>query len=165
MISMTFQATLAADPVEDTKNTFQSKHVYLRLAGKMGAKDPENPQYKKTLFMQGSLWGSTAETALNSLKKGSRILVFADIYDIASNESNGKVFTNTSININRFEFLDARTGDNTAAHVSAPAASAMPQQQGGYASAVNMQATPTATNVQPPAWTTMNAGSMAANFF
>lgn len=168
MINVIFQANLVADPTEDAKNTFQSKHVFLRLAAKMGANDPDAPQYKKTLFMQGSLWGKQAENALNSLRKGSKILVFGTIYDIANNENGGKIYLNTSINIERFEFLDAKTDNNTQAS-AAPSATAM---HGGYATAVNMaaspqQVVPPTTNVQAPAWTTMAGGTtpMAANFF
>ena len=169
MINVIFQANLVEDPTEDAKNTFQNKHVFLRLAAKMGVNDPANPQYKKTLFMQGSLWGKQAETALSNLKKGSKILVFGTIYDVANNESNGKTYLNTSINIERFEFMDAKTNNNTQTVSAAQSTTAV---QGGYAAAVNMgaapqqQMVPPTTNVQAPAWT-MAGGTtpMAANFF
>lgn len=154
MINVIFQATLAADPQQDTRNTKSSAHVYLSLCGKLDAKDPNNEQYKKSLFIQGSVWGKLAELCMNNLKKGNHILVFGTLYDVSTNESNGKVYLNTSMNITSFEFLD-RTGNAQNAQ----------QQQPAPQPAVTQQVMPPAMNtnngdVQAPPW--MQAGGAQA---
>ena len=154
MINVIFQATLTADPQQDTRNTKSSAHVYLSLCGKLDAKDPNNEQYKKSLFIQGSVWGKLAELCMNNLKKGNHILVFGTLYDVSTNESNGKVYLNTSMNITSFEFLD-RTGNAQNAQ----------QQQPTPQPAVTQQVMPPAMNtnngdVQTPPW--MQAGGAQA---
>ena len=120
MINVIFQATLTADPQQDTRNTKNSAHVYLSLCGKLDAKDPNNEQYKKSLFIQGSVWGKLAELCMNNLKKGNHILVFGTLYDVSTNESNGKVYLNTSMNITSFEFLDRAGNAQNAQQLPAP---------------------------------------------
>lgn len=120
MINVIFQATLTADPQQDTRNTKNSAHVYLSLCGKLDAKDPNNEQYKKSLFIQGSVWGKLAELCVSNLKKGSRILVFGTLYDVSTNESNGKVYLNTSMNITSFEFLDRAGNTQNVQQQAAP---------------------------------------------
>lgn len=153
MINVIFQATLTADPQQDTRNTKNSAHVYLSLCGKLDAKDPNNEQYKKSLFIQGSVWGKLAELCMNNLKKGNHILVFGTLYDVSTNESNGKVYLNTSMNITSFEFLD-RAGNTQNA-----------QQQPAPQPTVTQQVMPPAMNtnngdVQAPPW--MQAGGAQA---
>ena len=152
MINVIFQATLTADPQQDTRNTKNSAHVYLSLCGKLDTKDPNNEQYKKSLFIQGSVWGKLAELCMSNLKKGSHILVFGTLYDVNTNESNGKVYINTSMNITSFEFLD-RTGNTQNA------------QQQTAPQPVAQQVMPPAMNtnngdVQAPPW--MQAGGAQA---
>lgn len=163
MVTMIFKANLITDPVQvENRNGNSSMHVRLRLGAKVAAKDP-NSNYLKSIVLDGSLWGKQAELAMSSLHKGSNILVYATVYDIAANNgSDGKTYINTSLNITNFEFLDART---ESVNTQAPAA-AVQQTPVNTAQATN---NPMLNNnitsgsfTQPPAWATAQAAQTAA---
>lgn len=162
MVTMIFKANLITDPVQvESKNGNSSMHVRLRLGAKVAAKDP-NSNYLKSIVLDGSLWGKQAELAMSSLRKGSNILVYATVYDIAANNgSDGKTYINTTLNITSFEFLDART---ESANTQAPAAASQTPVNTAQATNNPMLNNNVASGsfTQPPAWATAQAAQSAA---
>lgn len=170
MINVVFQATLMEDPRQDTKsNKSNSMHVFLNISGKMDAKDPQNDRYKKALFMQGSVWGRLAENCMTYLKKGAHILVFGTLYDVSTNESNGKTYLNTSVNINNIEFLD-RANNNTTTNNAIQNQPVQNNQMGMMPPQPQVQQNMNNGEVQAPPWMQQGASmgggnNLAASFF